>query len=434
MVSIALSLWLLAGPAWSLQPDRVEVGVAGVHLPGATEAEVEAFTERLADALEATDRFKVVRPDELARRLQGRQELVLSDFALARSKEWLDEGRVLSGRFLFDQSIPMLQRATQGLSETVALTGEVGLLADAWLELGLAHAGDGQVDSARAAFQEVVVLQPDRLLNPVDHAPKYVALYQEARQGVLGRPPATLRVEAVGEGTFQVEVDGKNLGPAPVLVSDLPAGRHYLRVLGEGAQRTHGSLVLLEGEERLVQVEPERGTLGHTAETPAGRARQVRALYTALGRYAETPLVLVAGESTDGAWVLFLHGVESGQFSQALSIQGTGDPAALLPLLPALEGHLNEASGLRMDRVSSDVPPLDINENPVLTTLLLEPVVNWVALEPGLLPSQAAGAPRWVVWAGAGALAAGGAVAVGVALNAGEKEPEGGTVVLGPIP
>jgi hypothetical protein len=128
--------------------------------------------------------------------------------------------------------------------------------------------------------------------------------------------------------------------------------------------------------------------------------------------------------------VLFLHGVESGQFSQALSIQGVGDPAALLPLLPALEGILNESNGLRMDRVSSDVPSLDINANPVLTTLLLEPVAN----EVGLLPGQKTGAPRWVVWAGAGALAAGGAVAVGVALSAGEKEPEGGTVVLGPIP
>ena len=429
-MSIALSLWLLAGPAGSFDPGKVEVGVAGAHLPGASEAEVEAFTERLADALEATGRFKAVRPDEMALRLQGRQDLVLSDFALDRGKEWLDEGRVLSGRFLFDQSIPMLQRATQGLSETVALTGEVGLLADAWLELGLAHAGSGQADSARAAFEEVAILQPDRLLNPVDHAPKNVALYQEARGGVLGRPSASLRVEMAGEGAFRVEVDGKDLGPAPVLVSDLPAGRHYLRVLGEGTQRNHGSLVLREGEERLIQVEPQKGTLGVTAESPAGRARQVKALYIALGKYAETALVLVAGESSDGALVLFLHGVESGQFSQALSIQGTGDPAAMIPLLPALEGTLSESSGLRMDRVSSDVPSLDVNSNPVLTSLLLEPVVN----EPGLLPVQAAGAPRWVVWAGAGALAAGGVVAVGVALNAGEKEPEGGTVVLGPIP
>jgi hypothetical protein len=138
----------------------------------------------------------------------------------------------------------------------------------------------------------------------------------------------------------------------------------------------------------------------------------------------------VAGESSANTLVLFLHGVESGQFSQALSIQGTGDPAAMLPFVLALEGTLSESSGLRMDRVSSDVPSLDVNANPVLTSLLLEPVVN----EPGLLPGQAAGAPRWVVWAGAGALAAGGVVAVGVALNAGEKEPEGGTVVLGPIP
>jgi tetratricopeptide (TPR) repeat protein len=430
MVSIALSLWLLAGPAWSIHPDRVEVGVAGVHLPGASDAEVEAFTERLADALEATKRFNVVRPDEMARRLQGRQELVLSDFALARSKEWLEEGRVLSGRFLFDQSIPMLQRATQGLSEAVALTGEVGLLADAWLELGLAHAGNGQSDSAMASFEEVAILQPDRLLNPVDHAPKNAALYQEARERVVGRPPAGLRVEAIGEGTFQVELDGKDMGPAPIYVPALPAGRHYVRLLGEGTLRNHGSLVLREGEERLIQVEPQKGTLGNTAESPAGRARQVRALYIALGRYAEIPLLLVAGESTDGVLVLFLHGVESGQFSQAMSLQGTGDPAAMLPLLPALDGMLNEASGLRMDRVSSDVPPLDVNANPVLTTLLLEPV----SIETVLLPGQNTGAPRWVIWAGAGALAAGGVAAVGVALNAGEKEPEGGTVVLGPIP
>jgi hypothetical protein len=138
----------------------------------------------------------------------------------------------------------------------------------------------------------VAILQPDRLLNPIDHAPKNVALYQEARQVVLGRPPASLRVETVGDGAFQVEVDGKDLGPAPVLVSDLPAGRHYLRVLGEGAWRSHGSLVLREGEERLVQVEPERGTLGHTAGKNSPEARLMVSGQMQLGLFGPEPSAL----------------------------------------------------------------------------------------------------------------------------------------------
>ena len=175
------------------------------------------------------------------------------------------------------------------------------------------------------------------------------------------------------------------------------------------------------------------------ADDPVGRAVQTSELYKALGEYGETGLFLVGGVTEDRV-SLCLYAPRSDTFSKALTAEAGDDPAgAMLDLVPSLASYLTDAGGIRTDRVSPQVPGLDISANPVLTSLLFEPrdapVVS--AVEGG--GEDESGGARWLLWAGAGAVAAGGATAAVLLLTGEEDTPTptnegGGTVVFGPIP
>lgn len=428
-MSIALVAWLLACPVWGADASAVEIAVVGGHIEGLSLADNERMTKHLAEALNATGSFSVLEPDELSVRLRGRRDLVLSDYASGRGMEWLEEGRVLAGRFLFDQAIPALQRATRAFEEGVLLTGDVNLLAESWLELGLAHAGYGQPEEAMQAFRRVVTLQPGRELSEIEYPPKFVRLFGAVRDGVLAEPSGSLQIEMAGPGEYEVEVDGRRVGIAPVDVVDLPPGRHFLRAVGEGMERVQGVITLDPGERRELLLEPKPGGLGRVAETENGRARQVEALYTTLGRYAEVPMLLIAGETGRGELALVLFSVELGMFSKALWMEGA-DTNDLVRLVPELEELLSDTGGIKADRVDSTLPGFDLNSNSVLSRLLLAPPTPMVTT-----PSPpAAGRTNWILWAGAGAVAVGGVTAIAVVAASNDDTPPAGTIIFGPLP
>ncbi|MEE2750625.1 MAG: PEGA domain-containing protein [Myxococcota bacterium] len=424
-MSIALAAWLLVSPARAVDGGAVGVAVVGAHVGELSLEENQRLAEHLGEALNATGVFEAINPVELSERLRGRQELVLSDYASGRGKEWLEEGKILSDRFLFDQSIPALQRATRAFEEGVLLTGDVNLLAEAWLALGLAHAGYGQSEEAMEAFRQVVTLQPTRQLSEMEYPPKYVRLFQSVREEVLLESPASLSIEVRG-GPFAVEVDGRAVGLSPVVVRDLPPGRHFLRVLGEGMDRVQGSLTLEAGETKELDLKLKPGRLGSAAESEKGRSRQLEALYSTMGRYAEVPMVLLAGQTVSGELSLVLFSLESGVFSEPVSTRGA--PENLVNLVAELAGLLSESGSVRGSRVSAQLPGFDLNSNAVLSHLLLAP-----PLEVAVSSAPSAGRSNWWIWAGAGALSVGGAALVAAIVSKDEDTVPGGTIVFGPV-
>lgn len=425
--------WMAAGVALIVSNEasaarRIEVAVVGLHVDSADDAAAIAAADRLAAALEGTGKIDVVPPGEVRGRITGREALIVEGTFLGPGRAALAEGRVLYERADFESAIPVLESAVSQLRDGMAGASDSKDLIDALVLLGLAHASIGDQEEAREAFRSVVVLEPSRQLDRVNYPPKMVSLFEEVRASVRGQPVAVLVVQAA-EPEAEVYVDGRLEGKAPVTVEDLPAGAHMVLVRGKEGKRSFARLELAAGAREVYQAPLEGRSLAEAGETDSERARQVRQLYTSLGAHVATGIVVIGGELPSGQVALQLYETRTGNFSQMLSAPTGQDPvSAILDLVPSATAYLTEEGTLRTDRVSTSVTPLDVDDNALLSSILLDPVpiVETVTVTRGL---------PWYVWAGVAAVAGGGAATAAVLLTAPDPEdPNQGTIIVGPIP
>jgi hypothetical protein len=210
---------------------------------------------------------------------------------------------------------------------------------------------------------------------------------------------------------------------APTLARGLLPGTHHLRGSGPGLLAL--GRVRLDGESSAIDLNPVEPTLGQAAESEAARARQVTDLYRSFGRHAEgVDYVLLAG--TAGSLLhLQLYDVRADTFSRPTSApfvdQVDDEVRQTLPLLLNL---LGDSGRIAADATQATAVPLDRGANPLLASLLLEPV-TFEVVEPRNR--------RLGLWIGlgAGVLAATGA---GVAVAATRSGPSyDGTVIVLPL-
>lgn len=116
--------------------------------------------------------------------LSGVVLTTLIAFAPTRSQDFaraLNEAKAFYAEGRFGRSIARLQRLVLELRG--ADTGEAAAVeAEAELLMGLAYVALDDPDSARNAFVRLVELEPERRLDPDVHAPKVIALFEEARR------------------------------------------------------------------------------------------------------------------------------------------------------------------------------------------------------------------------------------------------------------
>jgi len=427
-----------------------EVAMVGLHVPGASLDEAASANAAFAEALVATGRLEVVTPEAFADRIRGRESLIVRDAALNRGEAALNDGRALFDAADTEGAIPLLERAVERLEEGTRAVGDPRELVSAYLLLGLAHASQGDNASALESWHTVAVLDPTLELDAVRYAPKIVTLFDEARAMAVGASGGSLTVTLSDGASGEVLIDGRSVGPAPASVDGLPAGTHYVTVDTDAGARHLAVAELDEGAPLELVVSSQSASLGRPSDTPVGRAVQTGELYRALGEYGDTPLFVVGGvvtgdsdDRSDDRVALCLYAPRSQTFSKALTAE-VGDDAlgAMMDLVPSLATYLTEGGAVRSDRVSPQVPGLDISANPLLTQLLLapEPVSGGGGEVAGGDDERG---PRWLLWAGAGVVVAGGATAAVVLLSddgEGGTEPDSeypegsGSVVFGPIP
>lgn len=422
----ALAALLLAGPAWAAK--GAEVAVVGMHVDGQTDDAALENATRLAEALDKASGVVAVPPGEVRARLSGREDLVVEDAFLGVGRDKLEEGRVLYERAELAGAIPVLAEAVDALTAGLAGAPDTRDLIDALLMLGLARLFTGDQDGATGAFRQVVILDPTRELDPVNYPPKAVSFFDGVRSTTLEAKKAKLFVEMPGDA--QLYVDGKE---SLSTILQLPPGAHYVLVEGNGGKRAFQAVVLAEGDDKRLRIRLERGVLAEAGSSEAARADQTRLLYAALGRHAESGLLVLAGETGDGEVALQLYESRTGNFSKAVTADAGSDPVgSILDLVPTLANYVSESGTLRTDRVSPRTSALDVAANPLLASILLdpEPIVETVTVTKGT---------PWYVWAGVGVLAAGGAATAAVLLTQ-ESDPDDtpqqttGVIVVGPLP
>lgn len=425
------TLLLLAGlGSIAYAADGVEVLVVGVHVPGLSDAAGPDAADQLAAALDATGKVDALPPIEVSRRIAGREPLILDTYALGAGRDRLRKGRLLYEGAQPDQAIPELEEAVKALTGGLGVSTDVRDVHEGLMLLGMSYVGMGNEEAARRAFRRSVVLDPARELNEVNYPPDVVALFDEARKEAQAETPAEISVTASAEA--QVYVDGRNLGTTPQINLRLPPGEHFVLVRDPTGRSVFQSFTVAPGETRKVDAVLDRVSLGEAAVDPAGRSRQTRDLYKAVGQYVGTTAVVLAGTTGKDQVAVQLYSPASGNFSRALTGEAGSDPvSAIVELAPALASYLGETGDIRADRVGSQILSLDVGANPVLAGLLLDPP------KPEALVAAAPRGPRWYVWAGAGVLVAGGgatAAALLLTQTPDTPDPNQGTIEFGPIP
>lgn len=425
-------LALLAQAARAAGPELL---VVGVHAPGLVGEPAEAAGRRLGEALDDTGKVDGISPDEVRTRIAGREALVLDTFALGPGRDQLREGRVLYDRAQPDQAIPVLEEAASQLAAGLASTSDARDLHEALTLLGLAHAGLGNEAAARAAFRRSVALDPARQLDPVNYPPQIVSLHEAVRTTATAEPPGLLIVSAPAGA--RVWVDGRE-APGVATQLKLVPGEHHVLVRAADGASAFSMLPLAAGERRVVEPDLSPRALGRPAADASGRSRQTRELYRAIGQYTDRDPVLLAGVLGSGQVAVQIYAPASGNFSRALTAEAGDDAvAALVDLLPAAVAFLGENGDIRSDRVSPQVVGLDVSQNDVLAEMLFEPrpVAPGGAGGAGGVSPVARKGPPWYLWAGLGAVVAGGGVATAVILTQPGAGPgDSGTITFGPIP
>ena len=158
---------------------------------------------------------------------QGKAELVKAFKRLTAAER-------LMKKYRFDQAILQYQKALKLFDQAAPALEEVDAVAETYVNLGVAAFRRSKEDLAQQALAEAVVLNPERSLDPREYPPLLLRVYDDVYRKTLSLPRGSIHVEA-GVAGAEVFYDGKSVGATPVTLTDVPPGRHFVRVVKEGA-------------------------------------------------------------------------------------------------------------------------------------------------------------------------------------------------------
>jgi hypothetical protein len=174
-----------------------------------------------------------------------------------RAREAMDDGD-------FGKATKMLERASKLLEENGDAVPDLRMLAEIYLQAGVAFFRDGMEDEGDDMLNRAVHLDPERSLDGADYPPIFIKVFDRARYNVLRRPRG--RVEVKAQPGASVLFDGRNLGKAPLVLTDVLPGEHWVRVERPG-EAVQVKKVRVGGGKTL-----EVEFAGASAEAPAPEA------------------------------------------------------------------------------------------------------------------------------------------------------------------
>lgn len=204
---------------------------------------------------------------------------------IAQAKEAMEDSD-------FDKAIKHLEKAVKLLEDNGDAVPDLRLLPEAYLQMGVAYFRDGREDDGDEMLNKAVHLDPERKLDGADYPPIFIRVFERARFNVLRRSRARIEVKAAPGA--QVLFDGRNLGKAPIVLTEVLPGAHWIRVErpGEAVQVKKVSVsasktleVVFDGGGSAQESPAPVGVLGAIAnnEVEAEHLRQLKAAGTRAG-------------------------------------------------------------------------------------------------------------------------------------------------------
>ncbi|MBI2376206.1 MAG: PEGA domain-containing protein [Deltaproteobacteria bacterium] len=297
------SALLLGGLDASAEPTVLVVPYQGLG-KGITPELSEQTTVAVAQELENAG-LKVVRADgpaaEKPKEPKESKAGPSGDAGAAKkAQDLIAQGRAAMEDAELDAAISNLEKAVKLLEANAEALPDVRVLAEAYLQLGVAYFQNGNEDQTDETLGKAVHLDPDRKLDGSEYPPVFLRVFERSRYDVLRRPRASIEVKAAPGA--QVLFDGRSLGKAPLILEDVLPGNHWIRVERPG--EPHEVQKLMVRSKRSTVVEFGRGGATAEAEPTGGLAGAVAANQiedanlaelSGLAKKAEADFVLFGG-------------------------------------------------------------------------------------------------------------------------------------------
>ena len=126
-------------------------------------------------------------------------------------------------------------------------------LAEALLYLAAAQHGAGRKAAALAVLKDLLAWRPQVPLAVPDAPEGWDEVQEQAREWLTSAGVGSLMITSVPPRA-EAFIDGRRLGPTPVLAANLVTGTHFASVRMEGHQRVVVSVEVQAGKERTVSI------------------------------------------------------------------------------------------------------------------------------------------------------------------------------------
>jgi len=126
----------------------------------------------------------------------------------------------------FEAAINNLKKAIRLLDDNGDAVDDLSVLSDAYLLIATAYFQEGDEDEADDSLVKAVHYSPDKKLRPNEYPPIFIRSFERARYNVLRRPRARLEIKA--ERDAQILLDGRRMGRAPLVLTNVLPGTHWV--------------------------------------------------------------------------------------------------------------------------------------------------------------------------------------------------------------
>ncbi|MCB9647022.1 MAG: PEGA domain-containing protein [Deltaproteobacteria bacterium] len=408
MIPVLLALAAACPP---IAPEARVAVVVRAPDPGLSAA-VPAVERRLRAV--AAERLTLASEEATLRALSAEGGARARDQALVTAKAQLAQAEARFKELDDEGALARITEVTTKLVPVHQAEGATALLAEAHLLAAAVYLARGQLDAVQVRLQRALDLAPDLVAPRHRFDPRLAAELAAAKDARGLRATGRLEVVVPPEGPGgMVFLDGHPVGPAPLVLDAVPAGRHLLRISAQGYASQLRSLDVPAADTRTVEArlapDPEHHVLARLGtDAPEATALLVRRAGVEHALVAEVVLAPRLGPAATGTVAVRL----------VLSDRGAGYAPDASP----------EALAAALDAALACAPPA--------WPALLAPAL------PGPIPSRASaevvpGGSAWWrapwVWAVAAGVVLGAAGAL-VAAKASAGPPDAVSLTLIPRP
>lgn len=194
----------------------------------------------------------------------------MSDAELKAAEKLRKDGEKLYNELKFAEAAKALQAAVNKYEGSLALLADFGPIVEALLNLAVCYYRTDNDEEGAKVLIKVIRLAPDLSLDPEKYPPMFRNTVDALRKKLLLKARGELEVGANEDGAM-VYLDGRKVGPTPILLKELVPGEHYIRVEKEGLQTWAEKVTVVSTQRKPVLAalggaKKASGPLGEIAE------------------------------------------------------------------------------------------------------------------------------------------------------------------------